>query len=299
MKILGLHGKGTSGRIFKSQTGMHDIYFTSMILLPSRDGANKFQASLRLKLEQLHPDVEFDFMDGPQSSSPAPDTPLFYEPPHYAFYEGTAIKGIRIAHDWLREVLERGGPYDGVMMFSQGCALVSSYMLYQQWYTPEAPPPFKFAMFICGGVPITVLKDLGVSVSPEVEALDLRTKKQLLEKTTAVVTRDRWQRTDYASIVRRAQFDSDDCFGLNLNQVPLELKIRIPTVHVFGDKDPRLPASVQLAGLCDPYIRKIYNHGGGHEIPRGREVSEELAELLQWCMIRGAWPGQEIEQSRK
>lgn len=25
MKILCLHGKGTSGRIFKSQTGMHDI----------------------------------------------------------------------------------------------------------------------------------------------------------------------------------------------------------------------------------------------------------------------------------
>jgi pimeloyl-ACP methyl ester carboxylesterase len=273
MKILCLHGKGTSGRIFQSQT-----------------------ASLRLKMENANPGqaFEFEFLDGPQSSTPAPDTPQFYSPPYYAFYEGTEVRGIRKAHEWLDGILETRGPYDGVLMFSQGCALVSSYMLYRQWYEPEAPPPFRFAMFICGGVPITVLKDLGVPVSKEVEELDLATKRQLLDKTTCEITRDRWQLTDYASIVRRAQFDSDDCFGLNLNQIPPELKIRIPTVHVFGSKDPRLPASVQLAGLCDPYIRKVYDHGGGHEIPRSKEVSEELVRLLQWCGERGAWPGQEL-----
>lgn len=273
MKILCLHGKGTSGRIFESQT-----------------------SSLRRKIELDSPDqiFQFDFVDGPQPSTPAPDTPLFYSPPHYAFYEGTEVRGIRAAHAWLDEILEQRGPYDGVLMFSQGCALVSSYLLYRQWYEPEAPPPFRFAMFVCGGVPITVLKDLGVPVSREVEELDVATKRQLLEKTTCEVTRDRWQLTDYASVVRRAQFDSDDCFGLNLNQIPLELKIRIPTVHVYGSKDPRLPASVQLAGLCDPYIRKVYDHGGGHEIPRSKEVSSELASLLQWCAERGAWPGQEL-----
>ncbi|KAK7982031.1 hypothetical protein PG988_004269 [Apiospora saccharicola] len=260
MKILCLHGKGTSGRIFKSQT-----------------------ASLRSKLETAVPEFIFEFVDGPQPSAPAPDTPLFYEPPHYAFYEGTDIKGIRAGHKWLEGILEQNGPYDGVMMFSQGCALVSSYMLYQQC------SPCSSA----GGIPITALKDLGVHVSKEVEELDHRTKNQLLEKTTAEVTRDRWQLTDYASVVRRAQFDSDDCFGLNLNKIPAELKIRIPTVHVFGEKDPRLPASIQLAGLCDPYIRKVYNHGGGHEIPRAKGVSEELAQLLQWCAIRGSWPGQD------
>jgi pimeloyl-ACP methyl ester carboxylesterase len=179
------------------------------------------------------------------------------------------------------------------MMFSQGCALVSSYMMYRQWYEPDDPPPFKFAMFICGGMPISVLKDLGVPVSKAVEELDERTKQQLMEKTTGEITRDRWQVTEYASIVRRAQFDSDDCFGLNLNTIPQELKIRIPTVHVYGSKDPRIPASVQLAGLCDPYIRKVYDHGGGHEIPRSKEVSETLAQLLLWCVEKGAWPGQD------
>ncbi|KAF7519364.1 hypothetical protein G7054_g13115 [Neopestalotiopsis clavispora] len=272
MKILCLHGKGTSGRIFQSQT-----------------------ASMRRKLEELSPDTafEFDYVDGPAPSAPAPDTPLFYDPPHYAFYEGTEIGAIRQAHEWLSQLIQVRGPYDGVLTFSQGGALVSSYMLYQQWYEPEAPAPFKFAMFACGGVPITVLKDLGVPVSREVEELDLATKRQLLEKTTAEVTRDRWQLTDYASVVRRAQFNSDDCFGLNLNTIPLELKIRIPSVHVYGRKDPRLPASVQLAGLCDPYIRKVYDHGGGHELPRSKEVSEGLAQLLLWAVQRGSWPGQE------
>lgn len=189
--------------------------------------------------------------------------------------------------------MEKQGPYDGVITFSQGCALVSSYMLYKQWFDPDLPSPFKFAMFICGGVPITVLKDLGVPVSKEVEELDERTKMQLMEKTKGEITRDRWQVTDYASVVRRAQFDSDDCFGLNLNTIPQELKIRIPTVHVYGCKDPRLPATVQLAGLCDPYIRKVYDHGGGHEIPRTKEVSDSLAELVQWGAEKGAWPGQD------
>ncbi|KAK9417673.1 hypothetical protein SUNI508_01430 [Seiridium unicorne] len=273
MKILCLHGKGTSGWIFKSQT-----------------------SSLRRKLEEISPDLtcEFDFVDGPQPSAPAPDTPLFYDPPHYAFYEGTDVKAIRKAREWLGEILEQRGPYDGALLFSQGCALVSSYMLYQQWYEPEAPPPFRFALFMCGGVPITALKDLGVPVSKEVEDLDEATKRQLVEKTTCEITRDRWQLTDYATVVRRAQFDSDNCFGLNLNRIPPELKIRIPTAHVYGRKDPRLPASVQLAGLCDPYIRKVYDHGGGHELPRNREVSEELAHLLLWCIQRGAWPGQVI-----
>lgn len=272
MKILCLHGKGTSGKIFQAQT-----------------------ASLRRTLQDLDPesDFAFDFVDAPEPSAPAPDTPLFYSPPHYAFYEGTEITAIRKAHEWLRQILSARGPYDGVLTFSQGGALVSSYMLYRQWYEPELPAPFKFAVFMCGGVPITALKDLGVPVSREVEELDAATKRQLLEKTTAEVTRDRWQLTDYASVVRRAQFNSDDCFGLNLNTIPLELKIRIPTVHVYGRKDPRLPASVQLAGLCDPYIRKVYDHGGGHEIPRHKQVSEDLAQLLLWCGQRGSWPGQE------
>ncbi|KAH6660907.1 serine hydrolase FSH [Truncatella angustata] len=272
MKILCLHGKGTSGQIFQSQT-----------------------VSLRRRFEELNPGLtlEFDFVDGPQHSTPAPDTPLFYSPPYYAFYEGTDIKAIRKAHDWLSSVLQRQGPYDGALLFSQGCALVSSYILYQQWFEPESPPPFKFVMFMCGGIPITALKDLGVPVSKEVEELDQATKRQLSEKTTYDITRDRWQLTDYASVARRAQFDSDDCFGLNLNKIPLELKIRIPTVHVYGRKDPRLPASVQLAGLCDPYIRQVYDHGGGHELPKSKEVSEALAQLLQWCIHRGQWPGQE------
>lgn len=272
MRILCLHGKGTSARIFQSQT-----------------------TSLRRRLEQISEDLtfEFDFVDGPLPSAPAPDTPSFYEPPYYAFYEGNSITGIRESHQWLSDILDQRGPYDGVLTFSQGCALISSYMLYQQWYEPEENAPFKFALFICGGVPITVLKDLGVPVSKEVENLDSATKLQLLEKTTCEVTKDRWQLTDYANVVRRAQFDSDDCFGLNLNKIPPELKIRIPTVHVYGRKDPRLPASVQLAGLCDPYIRTIFDHGGGHEIPRSTDVSDEMAKLIVWAAQRGVWPGQE------
>ncbi|KAH8681663.1 serine hydrolase FSH [Xylariales sp. PMI_506] len=270
MKILCLHGKGTSGKIFDTQS-----------------------ISFRHKLKDSNIEFSFDFVDGPHLSAPAPDITLFYEPPYYKFWDDATIPSIRVSHEWLSKILEQRGPYDGVMGFSQGCSLISSFLMYRQWYEPELPPPFKFAMFICGGMPLSVLKDLGVPVSKEAEELDLATRTQLQEKTTGEVTIDRWQTTDYAAKVRQAQFDSDDCFGLNLNTIPKELRIRIPTAHVFGSKDPRLPAGVQLAGMCDPYLKKVYDHGGGHEIPRKKEVSEELASMLQWCAQRGAWPGQE------
>ncbi|ORY70420.1 serine hydrolase FSH [Pseudomassariella vexata] len=285
MKILCLHGKGANGQIFNSQT-----------------------VFIRQKLEELSPgrSFTFDFIDGPLPLSPSPDRPLVSEPPHYAFYEGTGVSTIRTAHAWLRDVLELRGPYDGVLAFSQGCALVSSYILYQQWYEPEALPPFKFAIFICGEVPISALKDLGCPVSRDLEELDLRIQEQSSEKTTGQChenhvdgggeTRWRSKGTDYAAYIRRAQFDSDDCFGLNLNRIPLELKIRIPTVHVFGEGDPMVAGSVRLAGLCDPYIRKVYNHGGGHEIPETEQANHDLAGMLMWCADRGRWPGQGVDR---
>ncbi|KAI8623317.1 serine hydrolase FSH [Xylariaceae sp. FL1651] len=257
MRILCLHGRNQSGRIFEAH------------LEPA---IKVFQGS--------ESRVSFDFTDGPICCAElsADGQPV------YNFYAAPVIAEIRNAHEWLARKLDVDGPYDGVIAFSQGAALVSSYLLYQQWYEHEQAPPFKFAGFMSGSIPLDVLKSLGAQVS--------RAAERVVEETELRRQGVLGPLPSHVSRARLAIFNSDDCFGLNLNKMPLELKIRVPTIHVWGQRDPEFPASIHLAGLCDPYIRKMHTHGDAHEVPQGVEDVSQLAQLILWCMQRAVWPGQ-------
>lgn len=76
---------------------------------------------------------------------------------------------------------------------------------------------------------------------------------------------------------------SSDVYGLDLNFFPEDLKIKIPTVHVYGAKDPKYVASVQLVHLCEENRRRTFDHGGGHDVPKRTNVSERMAELVEWA----------------
>jgi hypothetical protein len=56
----------------------------------------------------------------------------------------------------------------------------------------------------------------------------------------------------------------------------------IPTVHIYGIKDPRYPASIQLAHFSNENNRKVFDHKGGHEIPRTTIVSQTIAGMVEW-----------------
>ncbi|PKX98022.1 putative EF-hand calcium-binding domain protein [Aspergillus novofumigatus IBT 16806] len=180
MSVLCLHGKGTSGTIFKSQT-----------------------ATFRSHLNDLH--IDFDFIDGCYPSTAAAGIDLFYPAPYYSFWE------------------ERG-PYDAVMMFSQGCALGTAMLLLDQAQDPRS------------------LRRVG--------AVDGR-------------------------CVRGGAVDEEELRG----EIRGPFKVGIPTVHVYGSKDPRYAAGVQLSGICEPGKRRVFDHGGGHEIPRTDRVSRTIADL--------------------
>ncbi|KAI0172139.1 hypothetical protein GGR52DRAFT_591861 [Hypoxylon sp. FL1284] len=224
-----------------------------------------------LLLARVDKDLDFDFVDVPR----------------HKFYDTGDVKDIRAAHKWLEKKLGDAGPYDGVLAYSQSVALVSSFLLYRQWYEQERPPAFKFAIWLSGGVPLAALRDLGAPVPAA--ALD-------------AVARARAQHEGglgpwpaHAARARRAVVDSDDCFGLDLNRVPLELKIRIPTLHAWGRADPLLPSAVHLVGLCDSYIKKTLVHRGAREtLPGDPDELEEMAELVGWCVRCASWPGQTL-----
>lgn len=76
---------------------------------------------------------------------------------------------------------------------------------------------------------------------------------------------------------------SSDVYGLDFSSFPEDLKIKIPTVHIYGAKDPKYVASVQLVNFCEENRRRTFDHGGGHEVPRRTGVSERIAELVEWA----------------
>lgn len=151
------------------------------------------------------------------------------------------------------------------------------------------------AVFICGGVSLNVLENLGHYVSQEAHEWNDRTRIQLEKKNNdvSVLTRgkNRWASCDTAerdadttvNIYHSQARDLKNVYGLDLSQFPESSKIQIPTVHIYGSQDPRYPAALQLAYMCDERARMMYDTGSGHDIPRSKEVSEAIADLIRWC----------------
>lgn len=232
---------------------------------------------------------EFDFIDGPFPSTPAPGTDIMFTSHHRAWWHDSTVSAIRDAHRLMTDHIAEHGPFDIVMGFSQGCSLISSYLLYHARETPDAPLPFKAAVFICGGVPLPALEDLGVAVSQRARDINDATSSLLNHKTAEfnrmaknleLIQPGKGLWDDTADLLHDpAQLpDERDAFGLDFTAMPADLRIKIPTVHVYGAKDPRWPASLQLAYFCDN--RKMYDHGGGHEILRTHETSKTIADLV-------------------
>lgn len=276
MRILGLHGMGTSADIFKAQT-----------------------SSFRGLLDSSY---VFDFKDGPFPAQPAPGIDLVYpDSGYYSWYAAQTPTAVQAALHHLEDLLSQED-YDCVMCFSQGCVLLISYLLYHAKNRPNEPLPFRSAMFICGGVPLAVLEDLGFPVSDKAKEISAQTSKMLNARTSRIKSivdgkedydgpGDLWRETDDLVHDPKQQLDPKDVFGLDFEEIrsiatgwghngSRGCLVKIPTVHVYGAKDPRFPGSLQLSMFCEN--RLLYDHGGGHDIPRFQNVSQKLAHLLQY-----------------
>lgn len=213
-----------------------------------------------------------------------------FESGHYAWYPKQTAPLIRGAHKWLVDYMDENGPYDAVFCFSQGCALVMSFLLYHARETPLEPLPFRSAIFVCGGVPLPVLDDLDLPVPQRARDVNDQTVRVLKAKAGHLAhmaaNPDQIQRgvglwDDKEGLVHDPTVmpDESDVFGLDFTAMPEDVRIRIPTVQIYGAKDPRWPASLQLAHFCEH--REMYDHGGGHDIPRSTEVSNKIAALIK------------------
>ncbi|KAJ5457043.1 hypothetical protein N7530_012317 [Penicillium desertorum] len=214
--------------------------------------ATIFQDQLAAVTAHLQPKHAFHFINGPFASKPAAGLDLRYpDGPYYT---------------WC--------PYDGVTE------------------RPTEPLPFKAVVFICGGPVFSVLEDMGMTISDEVHEWDRRTKLALRERASkeAILKwgKDRWTTpggngdTDL-HLDPSAPIDPSNVFGLDTVQMPQKLRIKIPTIHVYGRVDPRLPASLQLLYLSESTKRLACQHEGRHNIPRSSAAAERIARLIDEC----------------
>ncbi|KAJ4422986.1 hypothetical protein N0V82_002380 [Gnomoniopsis sp. IMI 355080] len=322
MRVLCLHGAGTSASIFEKQTGGCSPSIPSMPAYSQSQPEDTFtELPLLAAFRALLPQDQyiFEFVDAPHASGPAPGIGTLFSPPYYTFYRSQDASEVKASHEWILQRLTAaratGTPFDALMCFSQGCAAAAGLIIQHQNERPHEPLPFRAAVFICGGLPFNIFEELGLSVPQrawdinQASAEDLHRKAGAVEQRVADIraldpgARRRrvdglW--TDVETLSHRAtgsqddydpkrlpQLDNTDVFGLDLTRLPEGLAPQIPTVHVYGLKDPRYPSAIQLASFCRG-PRRVFDHNGGHEIPRNTPVSQEISESLLWlrCQIR-------------
>ena len=57
--------------------------------------------------------------------------------------------------------------------------------------------------------------------------------------------------------------------------------IKIPTCHIVGAADPFLDAAMALYNLCDPDSADLFDHGGGHVVPRARQTVDDITTVVR------------------
>jgi hypothetical protein len=62
------------------------------------------------------------------------------------------------------------------------------------------------------------------------------------------------------------------------------VRIQIPTGHVYGRQDKWFCHSTDLVQLCREDVRTVFEHDGGHEVPR--DYTEELCDLIETVVAK-------------
>jgi hypothetical protein len=149
----------------------------------------------------------------------------------------------------------------------------------------------KCLIFINGGIEYSFLENLGLPITDEARRTKFKTEELVRSKADALsklsraivrpgATNGLWDDTSRLMHDPTNLPPSSDCFGLDFTSLPKDLLIHLPTVHILGGKDPIWPSSIQVANLCDPKIRSIYDHRGGHDLPRTPKVASDIAEIF-------------------
>ncbi|KAL2784620.1 DUF341 domain-containing protein [Aspergillus keveii] len=275
MKILCLHGAGSSGAILERR-----------------------MSSLR---RELDPSFELVFVDGPFECGRGPGVSEYQRGPFFSHTRGYSPANIAQAVRYLEDILEEEGPFDGIFGFSQGSGLILSYFHQQQ--TVGNPVAVKFACLFSTAMPCSSDASLGRGVISKLREKEYDVTDTFIATGKDLTSEERefvqiLQRTVVDAAIQDPQFpwtDLDVYRRGELDEIPrvmyssaIAQKIQIPTVHVWGQND--FEYMVQMArlssSLCEPSMSKTVSHSGLHDMPKKQNEIKAVLREINWALAQ-------------
>ncbi|KIX00551.1 uncharacterized protein Z518_09616 [Rhinocladiella mackenziei CBS 650.93] len=283
MKILALHGLGASGALLKDQ------------LAPF--------------IRELGASYQFVFLDGAIPCGRGPAVPGWEPGPFQSYATGFSPQEMRETLQRIDVFVKENGPFNGVLGFSLGSAMAISYILDQQRRNPDTRPPFCFALlfspiFVASaddhcyeGLVNRILDDDHANFRGEfpdgdfASLLDSKEECIFSEYLKVVLS----MHSSVGNILPNTRLDFLS-FEAQAGNVPRLLhpeiykeRIRIPTVHVSGEKDIYAMAEqTRVAeGLCTPSLAQVHRHDGGHDIPFKRSDVQTIISMAKVAAEKG------------
>ncbi|KAL8919475.1 MAG: hypothetical protein Q9208_006760 [Pyrenodesmia sp. 3 TL-2023] len=275
MKILCLHGVGSSGAILETQ-----------------------MANFR---RELDPSYELVFVDGPFECERGPGVPEYRTGPFFSHNQGYSPVDIAQALGYLEDILEDQGPFDGIFGFSQGAALTLSYFYQQQ--AAANPPRVKFACLFSAAMPCSPDAGMGATIISKLRALEYdianRARRSGQDLTMA--------EQEFVNVLQQTVVDAADNDPLfpwidmdvyrygEQDAVPrvmypslLAQKIQIPTIHVWGQND--FEYMIKMAevarSICEECMVKTVLHTGWHDIPKRQTEIKAVLRRIDWAVTQ-------------
>ncbi|KAI9647282.1 hypothetical protein NHQ30_003665 [Ciborinia camelliae] len=153
------------------------------------------------------------------------------------------------AMEYLYDIMQEEGPFDGIMGYSEGAAVAGTLLLHEQkrFETEGRPPMFKCAVFFAGWPPLT----------PEFNGVVLADE------------------TDLTITVPTLHISKSSHFGSEWHHR------HYLTLKLVGSLDPYLAGCISLYNVCDMDNAYLFDHGKGHTLPRDSQTVRELCNVIR------------------
>ena len=148
---------------------------------------------------------------------------------------------------YLYNIMEKDGPFDGIIGYSEGATIAATLLLHEQrrFETQGIPPMFKLALFFAGWPPM----------NPDLDAIVLADMSDL-------------------------QINIPTCHVSEYTRFLCLQFQRLILVSV-GSLDPYLAGSLALYNVCDMDTAYLFDHAKGHTLPRDKDSVRELGDVLR------------------
>ena len=236
-----------------------------------------------------------------------------------AYYNLPTHDLVKAAQEYIEEIIEEEGPFDGVIGFSQGAALASSLILEHAKKDP-LNDLFKLAFFAGASLPFEVasntnsvkgfpfmMEDFGASDSSSDDELDMSKRAPLQREDSDMSfssAEDESATPPRMSLQREDSSFSDSSFDDEIDpytswRIPRNFfhpvgpllgryhpertptaQLKIPTLHMIGSRDEYAEQAHIFSKMCAGQPT-VLNHSEGHRIPRDKAFQDKAAREME------------------